>query len=84
MANNCCVLNITRNIFGRPLLIVQKIDLQTILGYPLTAVPLSLSSFDGIKHSTNKVVIAEQLKIKISSNTQPMIRLTQQFFMQCL
>ena len=65
------VLKNTRNLFGRLLYLSykKKIDMQTIFGYTLTAVPLSLASFDGIKQSTNKAVLAEHLEKKTCSNT---------------
>ena len=52
-----------RDLFGNLYYLSSKahLDLQKVFEYPLTLVPLSLGSVDGIMNSTNKSILQHQI-----------------------
>ena len=65
----------TRDLFGRLLLIstMEKIDIEKVLEFPLTAVPLSLAHTDGSMNTTDKSKLMHKLEKMVSDECAPSI-----------
>lgn len=57
-------IRVQRDLFGRLLFLSMEhnIDLEKILSYPITVVPMSLCHEDGTIHKTQKSVMVENMK----------------------
>lgn len=57
----------TRALFGRLLYLAasQDMDLNKVLAYPLTAVPLSLAHIDGSMNQTMKSALMKKLEVDV-------------------
>lgn len=63
----------TRDLFARLLLIstVEKIDLEKVLQFPLTPVPLSLAHPDGSRNTTDKAKLMHKLESFVKDPAMP-------------
>ena len=63
----------TRDIFGRLLFLAssKKLNLASVLSFPLTQVPLSLCHITGAINKTDKSTLMKKLEAEAIANTQP-------------
>lgn len=62
--NKVATLKCTRDLMGRLAIIAarRKLDLKFVFQYPLTPVPLSMFSSDGLMAKTNKAALLKELE----------------------
>lgn len=67
-----------RDLFGQLLVISleQKVDLEKILSFPLTPMPLSMCHVDATICKTDKSVLTKLLEKRIESSTPPFVDVT--------
>ena len=60
---------------GRLVVLAMKkdLDLEHVMSYPLTTVPLSLCSTDGMMAKTDKSVLLKVLENKVQQHTSPQV-----------
>jgi len=64
-------LRCTRDLMGRLVVLAIELDLELILTYPLTIVPLALCSTDGIMTKTDKITLITLLESKVHQHKSP-------------
>ena len=69
------VLKCTRDLMGHLVVLAMKkdLDLEQVMSYPLTAIPLSLCSTDGMMAKTDKSVLLNVLENKVEQHTSPQV-----------
>ena len=68
-------LKCTRDLMGRLVVLAMKkyLDLEHVMSYPLTTVPLSLCSTDGMMAKTDKSVLLNVLENKVEQHKSPQV-----------
>lgn len=68
-------LKCTRDLMGRLVVLAMKknLDLEHVMSYPLTTVPLSLCSTDGMMTKTDKSVLLKVLEEKVEKHMSPLV-----------
>jgi len=75
LGNKVVQLRIQRDLFGRLLgiSITNKVDIEKVLGFPLTPVPTSMCHLDGSICKTNKAQLVKLFEKKVSTANQQSI-----------
>ena len=76
--NKVASVQMVRDLFGSTLFLPMqhKIDMEEVLFYPLTLIPLSLCHVDGLKQTTPKVKLLYKLESRIPNDMPPNVDAT--------